>query len=196
VTPPGRLRTSWLAVALIAALFATAACDRGAAPSSESSFSRPTEDDLADDGPAPARPAKSAPTRPRERAAADLHSSDSGVSTSDGGGFPSERATPSPTLSPEARAMAESLGEAAASLSEDVCEQSFNTLKALARGANRAVPRRADYMQACGELSPPMQRCLLPAYREEHQLECEQARARTEPSALQRLREVIEGPTQ
>ena len=43
MTPLGRPRANWLALSLIAALFATAACDRGAAPSSEGGFTRPTE---------------------------------------------------------------------------------------------------------------------------------------------------------
>lgn len=167
----------------------------------ESGFTRPTEDDLASSGSSAA--ATDEPRRPTSKvatvdgglrrsapgdaapAAGDGGSGDAAPTSGDG--------APTSSLSPQARAMADSLQEAVSSLSSDRCEQSFNTLKALARAANRAVPRRADYLQACGELSPAMQSCLLPAYREDHQVECESARSQTDNATLRRLREVIEG---
>ncbi len=170
----------WTGITALALLLLLG-CDGGSSVTGESNFSRPSESDFA-----PAvEPALGSAARPPAKESRPEPAVD-----------PPMRPLPTKAqweLSPAARAMAEAVSEAASEVSGDACEHSFNTLKALARTANRAVPRRADYLQACGELSPDMQRCLDPAYREDHNEECLRAHSRTDRGILGRLERLIEG---
>jgi hypothetical protein len=76
------------------------------------------------------------------------------------------------------------------------CPRSFDILRALARQANRAVPARAEYLQACEALPPVMQRCVDPGYRQEHDQECTAARDNTDPLLLERFRRIVEGDSE
>lgn len=72
------------------------------------------------------------------------------------------------------------------------CEHSFDILRALALEANRALPRRDDYLRACEALPPGMQRCLDPGYRSENEQECYDAHTGTAPALLERLRQIVD----
>ncbi len=104
--------------------------------------------------------------------------------------LPSPFPAPLPQPSPADEAIERAIASAESPAS--TCERTFALLRELALAANRAVPRRAAYLEACEVLPEAMQRCLDPAYREQNEQECLAARATTPPENLERLRRVVE----
>jgi hypothetical protein len=186
----------WAIAAVVSSTFLVAACDRPPQAAPEGEFTRPGASDVADEpaGGARAAPATSGPPPAVDTAdAAAARSAPSESAAAD-----AAAAWSAPSESAAADAAAAAPDEPGAPSREpgaagDPCERSFNTLKVLARAANRAVPARVDYLRACSALSPEMQTCLEPAYRADHEVECYEAHTRTDRDDLARLERVVEG---
>lgn len=73
------------------------------------------------------------------------------------------------------------------------CQHSFDILRQVSQGANKALPHRVRYLEACNAMPFMMQRCLDPGYRAENEDDCSAIRDSMDPMLLERFRRVVAG---